>query len=181
MLLLIPFSLVLLLTVSIVAIGSADAYSANTNEYDQTANSIVFHHELVVRREEQLNGLVNLREANYMSPLEGLSSFIFRSGDETYILTWPRRFSEGNDFRAPVNRENDSVTAVLEAAKIRMEARGLRGQIDHGELVASETMDMPGSSNAGAGVEYRVGNIVMPFKPPAVDRSSIIVTFLSGN
>lgn len=169
MIMLIPFAMVLFLTVVLASISAVDIQQANRNEFRQMANAVAFHHELVVDRHPTLNGLVVLPERNTVSPMEGLTSFVARSGSTTYVLTWPRRFTVGADSAAASLHPASVATSVSSQAERILSTNMYVGVSDQGPLVRI------------AGLNHRIGAIAIPFAPPAALGAPIIVTQIQGN
>lgn len=168
MIILIPFSILLFLTTILVSISTQGEISASRHLNDQIVNAISFHHEIIVSREDSLSGLVILKERATLSPLEGLTSFVIQTPSETIIMTWPRRFTTGTDYAAAKKIGSLPVEKMMEIAKNRLEKNGTPGTIDQGPLTPFD------------GIQYKIGSRLIPFKPPAIDGSPIIVTRLEG-
>lgn len=169
MIMLIPFGLVLFLVVVLLSVSAGDGVEAQKNLNNQLVNAVAFHHEIVISREEDLDGVVVLRERDFISPMEGLTSFVFRDADQTFILTWPRRYTVGADFSDPSPQSETAVARIMETARENLEIKGVRGSLDQGPLTDFD------------GVQYQVGRMLMPFQPPALDGAPIIITRLGGS
>lgn len=169
MIMLIPFAMVLFLSVVLLSVSAMDVQLANRNEFRQMANAVAFHHELVVERHAGLNGVVILPERNTVSPMEGLTSFVGRSGTTTYVLTWPRRFTVGVDNAAPSLHPNTVAVSISSRAEDIVQRTMYVGVSDQGPLVRL------------TGLNHRIGDISIPFAPPAAIGAPVLITQIEGN
>ena len=170
MLMLIPMSIIMGITVTLFMLAQAEAIEAQTSLVERSARAITFHHDAAMRQPVAAAGYVDVPASGIFSAFEGLQTYAHVEGGTTFLMTWPARFSTDTTMTAPSHHSDEVVrNSIRQSARDLSNAASSPGLIVHGSL-----------EFATGAFSHQVGGVMLPFGPPAIEGAPVILTILSG-
>ncbi len=170
MLMLIPLSIIMGITITLFMLAQSEAIEAQASMVESSARAIAFHHDAAVRQPVAATGYVDVPASGIFSAFEGLQTYAHIEGGTTFLVTWPARFSADATLAAPSHHSDEVLrNSFRQGARDLANAPASPGMIVHGSL-----------EFATGAFSHQVGNVMLPFGPPALEGAPVILTILSG-